>query len=116
MEIDLTRLKEALAFREDGFTPWNEEKELFIAAARAYLSLMETQPVLESGWETVADKHFDGKRWLVGNPAWSNNDAPEIGFWNGNVWDCGDITYDHDEVTHCHALPSMTLIEDGAAK
>lgn len=55
--IDLSRLKEALKFGEDGFTPWNEEKELFIAAARAYLKMAQREIPehhCDATWEDMA--------------------------------------------------------------
>jgi hypothetical protein len=34
---ELSKLKEAFEFHDQGWTPWNEERELFLKAARAYL-------------------------------------------------------------------------------
>lgn len=63
-----------------------------------------------SAWETVEEKHYDGNRWLIGNAGWSDTDSPEVGFWNDSFWECSDISYSKDDVTHCALLPKCSDI------
>lgn len=42
--IDLEKLRHAIDSHKQGFTPWSDEKELFIAAAEAYLLLQTRAP------------------------------------------------------------------------
>lgn len=54
--IDLEKLKHALDSHKAGFMPWNEEKQLFIDAAEAYLLIKTTAP------------YFDGEPFDFSNP------------------------------------------------
>lgn len=55
LRIDPTDLKQALEFHDQGFTPWNEERELFIAGARQLLSTLQREEQLREALELCAE-------------------------------------------------------------
>ncbi len=67
--VDRVALKQALDFLDQGFTQWNDEKQLFIDAARAYLRT--TEPVSVSLRAGAAAMH---------NAAYTNDLSERDGF------------------------------------
>lgn len=75
--VDKTALKQALDFLDQGFTQWNEEKQLFIDAARAYLRT--TEPVSsdeKEKWRPFVKEEIEKE--LQSSPA-SDNKCPDCG-------------------------------------
>jgi hypothetical protein len=66
LTIDISSLKQALEFHDQGWTPWKEECDLFIAAARQLLAAMQREERLLIALRNIIQElEYDPSNWSI---------------------------------------------------